>query len=127
MDEQGVQGWFDLKSAILGALLMSSLVFAVNYGHGMVPALIAAGKQVAYTFFVAGFIMQFCRFLAVRGDSDAAARINATLTPTVITVVMVYILHSFRGTPEPVLSTLPVAVLSLLAFFFVSRKIRAER
>jgi ABC-type transport system involved in cytochrome c biogenesis permease subunit len=118
--------WFDIKSAILGALLMSTLVGLVNAGHGLLPALTAAAKQGAYTFFVAGFIMQFCRWLAQRPMRAGAAVATATLLPTVITVVAVYALHSFRGTPEPVLSTIPVVILCLGAFYLVSRKLVQE-
>ncbi|MCX2980930.1 hypothetical protein EYC98_08640 [Halieaceae bacterium IMCC14734] len=119
--------WFDIKSAILGALLMSTLVGLVNAGHGPLAALTAAGKQAAYTFFVAGFIMQFCRWLAQQPMRAGAAIATATLLPTVITVVAVYTLHSFKGTPEPVLSTIPVVVLCLGAFFLVARNLVLER
>lgn len=119
--------WFDLKSAILGALLMASIVGAINSAHGLGPALIAAGKQAAYTFFVAGFIMQFCRWLALQFESAATAVAAATFIPTVITVVLVYTLHSLKGTPEPVLSTIPVVVLCLIAFYSVSRNLVAQR
>lgn len=119
----GSRQWFDIKSAILGALLMSTLVGLVNAGYGLLPALTAAAKQAAYTFFVAGFIMEFCRWLAQRPMQASAAIATATLLPTVITGVAVYTLHSFRGTPEPILSTIPVVVLCLAAFFLVSRKL----
>ena len=117
----GLAQWFDLKAAILGALLMATLVGLVNSGHGLQPALTAAGKQAAYTFFVAGFIMQLCRWLAGRRLEPAQAVMLATLLPSAITVVLVFALHSYKGTPEPVLSTIPVALLGLVSFFLVSR------
>ena len=106
--------------------VITSMVFLINYSHGAPAALVAAAKQAAYTFFVAGFIMQFCRSLAARGQSDSVAVANATAVPTLITVVLVFALHSVRGTPEPVLSTLPVAVLGLVAFYVTARAIRLE-
>ena len=114
---------FDLKTAILGALLMATLVGLVNSGYGMAPALTAAAKQAAYTFFVAGFIMQWCRWLALRNLAPVHAVTLATLLPTLITVVLVYNLHSFKGTPEPFWSTVPVVVLCLVSFFLVSRQL----
>ena len=126
---QSVQSrqWFDIKTAILGALLMSTLVGLVNAGHGPLPALTAAAKQGAYTFFVAGFITQLCRWLAQRPMRAGAAIAIATLLPTVITVVAVYTLHSFKGTPEPILSTIPVVLLCLGGFFLVARKLVLEQ
>lgn len=119
--------WFDLKSAILGALLLGSVVGVINAAHGLAPALTAALKQSAYTFFVAGFVMQFCRWLAGRYLSGIAAIINATLVPTALTVFFVYNLHSFKGTPEPLWSTLPVVVLSLVSFSLVARAVVVEK
>jgi hypothetical protein len=118
-----IQQWFDLKSAILGALVMATAVGLVNSGYGMAPALTAAAKQAAYTFFVAGFILQWCRWLALRNLAPVYAVILATLLPTLITVLMVYTLHSYKGTPEPFWSTVPVVVLCLVSFFLVSRQL----
>jgi hypothetical protein len=122
-----IQSWFDLKSAILGALLLGGVVGAINSGHGFLPALTAALKQSAYTFFVAGFVVQFCRWLAGNYLSGAAAIFNATLVPTVLTVFFVYQLHSFKGTPEPFWSTLPVVILSLVSFLVISRTVVREK
>lgn len=115
--------WFDIKSAVLGALLMGGVVGLVNVGHGLDLAMIAAAKQAGYTFFVAGFIMQFCRWIAGRIERPNKAIAAATLIPTVITVVAVYALHSYKGTPEPELSTIPVVILCLLAFFTTARNL----
>ena len=112
--------WFDWKSACGGALLMSSLVLLINLDHGWEPALFAAGRQGLYTFFVAGLIVQFCRFLANRPLPRTVAVIVACLIPLILTVTMVYLMHFYRNTPEPLLSTLPVAILSFVAFLGVS-------
>ena len=119
--------WFDLRSAILGALLMSCLVAGINSGHGMLPAFTAALKQATYTFFVAGFIVQLCRWLAARELPGWVAVSNATLSPTLLTVVMVYSMHNFKGTPEPFWSTLPVVIISLVTFLLVSRSVVAQK
>ncbi len=115
--------WFDLKSAIIGSLLMGTVVGLINYSHGLTPALTSAGKQAAYTFFFAGLIMQYCRWLAERDLPPWATIALATLWPTVITVILVFMLHSFRGTPEPVLSTIPPGLMGMSAYFLVSRNI----
>jgi len=118
--------WFDLKSAIFGAIIMGVIVGLINSGHGLLPALTAAAKQAGYTFFVAGLIMQHCRWLAARKLAPAQAIALATLLPTIITVALVYTLHSFKGTPEPFWSTVPVAILGLVSFFLMSRNLVSE-
>ena len=106
---------------------MSTIVGLVNASHRMTPALTAAGKQALYTFFFAGVIMQLCRWLAARDVPGPLAVAVATLVPTLITLLLVYQVHSYKGTPEPVLSTIPPVLLGLVSFFLVSRKLLAER
>lgn len=108
--------WFDFPTACLGALVMGALVGGVNAGHGLQPALSAAFKQGVYTFFVAGLVVQFCRWLAARKVPVAAAASMAVTLPTLVTVVLVFTLHSIKGTPEPVNSTIPVVLMSLISF-----------
>ncbi len=118
--------WFDIKSGLIGAFVMGSLVGLINSAHGLAPALTAAAKQGGYTFFFAGLIMQHCRWLAVRDLPRWPAVALATLWPTLVTVVLVYTLHSFKGTPEPVWSSVPPAVLGFISFFVVSRQVISE-
>lgn len=119
--------WFDLPNACMGALIMGGLVGYVNGDHGAGPATIAALKQGAYTFFVAGFVIQFCKWLAARPVAPVLAILMGVMIPTVLTVTMVYTLHSLRGTPEPVNSTVVVVVLSLVSFsYFSIRTIRGD-
>lgn len=50
--------WFDLKSALVGVVIMGSIVGAINAGHS-VSAMFGAGMgQGVYTFFFAGFVIQ---------------------------------------------------------------------
>lgn len=118
--------WFDIKSGLIGAAVMSFLIGVINSAHGWVPALTAAAKQGVYTFFFAGLIMQHCRWLAARELRPHAAIALASLWPTLVTVVLVYTLHSFKGTPEPVWSSVPPGVIGLISFFLVSRQIVTE-
>lgn len=119
--------WFDLPTACFGALVMGSLVGWVNAGHGLQPALTAAFKQGVYTFFVAGLVVQWCRWLAARRVPVAAAVSMAVMLPTIVTVVLVFTLHSVKGTPEPVDSTIPVVLMSLISFSFFSwRTLKGE-
>lgn len=112
--------YFDLPNACLGALVMGGLVGYINGEHGLGPASIAGLKQGAYTFFVAGFVVQFCKWLAARPIAPVAAVMLGVLVPTFMTATMVYTVHSLRGTPEPVNSTILVVVMSLISFFYFS-------
>jgi hypothetical protein len=95
---------------------MSALVWLLNARHGALPATTAAAKQAAYTFLFGGLVMRLCGALA-KGAGPPALRVSvATLTPSIITIAAVFAVHSARGTPEPVLSTLPAAVLAPPSF-----------
>ena len=119
--------WFDLPIACLGALVMGGLVGWVNAEHGLEAAGTAALKQGVYTFFVAGLVVQLCRWLAARDVPLAMAISLAVTVPTMLTVMLVYTLHSAKGTPEPLNSTVPVVVMSLISFsFFTWRTLRGD-
>ena len=118
--------WFDLKSAILGAVIMGSIVGAINAPYGLLPALHSAAKQGLYTFFFAGLIMQFCRWLALRDYPPTQRVFLATAIPTVVTAILILCMHLFSGTPAPLLSSLPPVTLGLISFFILSRRLVFE-
>lgn len=107
-----VRDAFDLQSAVLGALLMGSIVWWINASHGALPATTAASKQAAYTFFMGGVIMRLATRLAERNGPRWLVVALATLIPTAVTVGATFFVHSLKGTPEPLASTVPVALLS---------------
>ena len=121
-----IPSWFDLRAGIVGSLIMGSMVAAINFSHGPTAAAISAGKQAVYTFFFGGLIMQFCAWLAARGGARFRVVGVAIVVPSIITIVLIYLVHSLRGTPEPLLSTVPVAIASPLGFTFWSRRVRRE-
>jgi hypothetical protein len=114
---------FDLRSGIGGAAVMSVLVLCLNASHGVWPAATAALKQAAYTFLFGGLIVRLCKSLATRRRVAARLRMAlATAIPSVITIVLVYAVHSLEGTPEPLLSTVPAAVLGPPSFAVFARR-----
>lgn len=110
--------YFDLRSGVGGAVIMGALVWWVNADHGAGPASIAALKQGAYTFLFGGLIVRLCQTLAEREGLRRLRLGVAVAVPSLITVVLVYAVHSTRGTPEPLLSTLPAALLGPPSFAF---------
>ena len=113
------------EMAVAGAVFLGGAVFAINYSHGIGMALVAAAKQAAYTFFAAGFITRNSEHLAVMLDNRALSLLMSVMVSTLIAVGLTYLVHSVKGTPEPLRSTLPTLVTSPLAFLIVG--VRRQR
>jgi hypothetical protein len=112
--------WFDLPMACLGALVSGSLVGWINIDYGFLPALTAALKQAAYAFVATGLIIQLCRWLNRRPVSRVLATGMAIILPLLLTMGLLYLLHSLKGTPEPLPSIIPGTVLTLIGLILVS-------
>ena len=111
---------FDIKAAVLGSFIMGIIVAWINLGHGGDAAISSGIRQAIYTFVVAGLSAQLCRNLINSSIHKTAAIVKAVLIPTILTVTLVYIMHSTRGTPEPFYSSIPVAILSLVSFSIIA-------
>lgn len=118
---------FDIKAAILGGILLGAIVAWVNSGHGIEAAISSGLSQGLYSFIVAGLSAQLCRNLTHSSINKIAAIIKAVLIPTILTVTLVYIMHSYRGTPEPFYSSIPVAILSLISFSIIALHALGEK
>jgi Kef-type K+ transport system membrane component KefB len=111
---------FDVKAAIIGGILLGTIVAWVNSGHGTEAAISSGLRQALYSFFVAGLSAQLCRNLTDSRANKMLTIVKAVLVPTMLTVSLVYIMHSTRGTPEPFFSSIPVAILSLISFSVIA-------
>lgn len=110
-NELGNNPYFNLKIGIGGALFMSILVYFINADHGAWPASIAAFKQAAYTFLMAGTNLKIAENLAIRIKQKVVSFFIAVIVPSVITIAATYLVHSLKGTPEPFASTIPTMML----------------
>jgi hypothetical protein len=108
---------FDPKMGLAGALFLGTIVFFINYDHGFLNGLIAALKQAFYTFFVGGLITRLCENIATVSKKITAVFI-AVLIPSIIAIVLTYIVHSLKGTPEPLNSTIPTIILAPMGFLW---------
>jgi len=106
----------DVRSAWKAALFLGLVVYAINFSHGALAALPAALKQATYTFFVSGFVLRLCERLATNRAYGVMALPLATLVPSFIAVVLTYLMHSMKGTPEPFYSTVPTILMVIPAF-----------
>jgi hypothetical protein len=111
---------FDIKAAILAGILLGAIVAWVNSGHGIEAAISSGLSQGLYSFVVAGLSAQLCRNFTHGSVNKLAGIIKAVLIPTMLTVTLVYLMHSTRGTPEPFYSSIPVAILSLISFSIIA-------
>ena len=118
--------YIDYGMAWKGALFLGIVVWLINLPHGPWAALPAALKQASYTYFVAGFITRLCQALAVRIEQRSLALTLAVLIPSSIALTLTFILHTLRGTPEPLQSVVPTLLSAPPAFFWWGRKRRIE-
>jgi hypothetical protein len=114
--------------ACLGAVVSGAFVAWINIDHGLLPAATATLKQCLYAFVATGLILQFSRWLAVRPLPRALAATVAIGVPLLLTASLLYAVHSLKGTPEPLLSTVPGTLLSLTGLTLVTwRTLRTGR
>ena len=121
-----LNGMLDVRSGLVGASLLGAIVWMINIGHGALGASTAALKQFVYTFMMGGLIMRLCTRLALSRRREATALALAIFIPSLVTVSATFLVHSLRGTPEPLHSTVPAAILSPLGFGVWSRQVRRD-
>jgi hypothetical protein len=120
--------YFDPLTATAGALVLGGIVFWINFDHGTGKALIAAGKQGLYTFFAGGFIMKLCENIALYFNKKNLALFLAILIPSIIAIGLTYLLHTIKGTPHPLASTVPTMILAPMGFgWWAVRAVRGRR
>ena len=108
--------YIDVSTAWKAALFLGLVVFAINYSHGALAALPAALKQALYTLLVSGFIVRLCENTINGIRPMAIAWPLAILAPSTVAVGLTYLMHSLKGTPEPLYSTLPTLLIAPPAF-----------
>lgn len=122
----GNHRYFDLRMALIGGSFMAVVVYFVNASHGFDQAIVAALKQGVYTFFMGGILMKICENLSIKFSSKYGSILIAVLTATVISGGLTYGLHSLRGTPETLNSTLATVILALPGFTWWALRKRGQ-
>jgi hypothetical protein len=112
--------FIDYPSAIAGAVIMGLIVGFVNMGFGWWPALTAAMKQAAYTFFFGGLIIRLLYLMTLSIHKKWIALVVSAATVSTLTIILVFAVHSMKGTPRPFESTLPTIILAPPGFFFLA-------
>jgi hypothetical protein len=103
----------DYKMGFIGAGVMAVIVFGINYfgTDDLFGATTAALKQGSYTAIFGGFIMKSCEYLATSIKKRSVALAAAIIIPSLISIGLTFGVHSLKGTPKPVESTIPTALL----------------
>jgi hypothetical protein len=108
--------FFDPLTATAGAVILGGIVFMINLDHGASKAFVASVKQGAYTFLFGGFLMKLCENIALHFTRRSLAIFLAILVPGTLAILLTYLLHHLKGTPEPLASTIPTMILAPLGF-----------
>ena len=103
---------------LAGAIVLGTIVFIINFDHGFFPALTASAKQAAYTLLAGGLMMRLTENIASSFSKEWLAILLATFIPSIIAVTLTYGVHSLKGTPEPLNSTIPTMVMAPFGFLW---------
>lgn len=122
----GNNKYFDPKMGLAGAIVLGIIVFIINVGHGILPALTASAKQAAYTLLAGGFMMRLTENIASYFSKAWQAIFLATLIPSIIAVTLTYGVHSLKGTPEPLNSTIPTMLMAPFGFLWWAARKRKQ-
>ena len=91
---------------------MGGIVFFINLKHGWLLATVAGSKQWIYTFFFGGVIIKLLEHTLVWSRKYKYNVFLSVILISALTSCLVYLLHSFKGTPEPFYSTIPTIILA---------------
>lgn len=110
--------YIDYRIGMIGSVFMASMVFGVNYYEtaeacgtpDVIGSTTAAVKQGFFTLFFGGAVMRFSERLATSINNGLLAIIVSSLLPSMSSLILLFAIHSLKGTPEPLLSIIPTAV-----------------
>lgn len=121
-----ISRFINIRMGFAGALIMGAIVWFINMGYGWWPATTAALKQAAYTFLFGGILIKILDTIASKIRNRYVAVISATLLVSVITIILVYIVHNLKGTPRPFESTLPTIIMAPPGFLALAIRKRIK-
>ncbi len=127
--------YVDYRMGILGSLVMAGVVFSINYFGKRIPleyqhhllfwSIVAALKQGTYTFFFGGVIMKGAERLATEISKRGLALVLACIIPSIVSTTLTFTMHSLKGTPRPLESTIPTMIFvfpSTAVWGYINRK-----
>ena len=118
--------FINLKMGLAGAVIMGGIVWFINMAYGWWPATTAAMKQAAYTFLFGGVLIKILDTIVMKINNRYLAIVTATIMVSVITIILVFIVHSLKGTPRPFESTLPTIIMAPPGFLALAIRKRLK-
>ncbi|MCU0370320.1 MAG: hypothetical protein MUC31_02805 [Bacteroidales bacterium] len=115
-----ISRFIDFPSAIAGAVIMGLIVGVINRKFGIWPASTAAMKQAAYTFLFGGMMIRLLYYISGKINGLLKSTFISAAIVTGLTVMLVFAIHNLKGTPMPVESTIPTAILAPFGFSFLA-------
>jgi hypothetical protein len=111
--------FFDFKIGLAGGVVMGIIIFLINYFETalLYDSVTAALKQALYTFLFGGSIMKLCETIALKIQCKWLAIFLAMLIPSAISLILTFGVHSLKGTPLPLESTIPTAIFVIPSTF----------
>lgn len=119
-----IHKYINLKFGAAGAFLMGGIVFFINLDHGWKLSTLAGAKQWVYTFFFGGMIIKLFEVALDKTQTLKYSTAISVMFIAVLTSLLVFLVHSIKGTPEPFYSTLPTIILSPPGFLYIASKIK---
>lgn len=115
--------YVSIRYGLTGAVFLGVMVFTINYldSKSVALSLTAALKQAAYTFLFGGYVSALCERY-----TENKKYILAVLIPSGIAITATFLVHSLKGTPNPILSTLPTMIFAPAGFYFIGYRKRKE-
>jgi hypothetical protein len=110
---------FDYKLGAMGGALFGGSVFYAKFSDGVELAAIAGGEQFVFNFLLGGALMKLCEKLATRYKSKAQAITLAILIPSIINIVLTYLMHCLdEGEVHPIMSTIPSIIFAPMGYIW---------
>jgi hypothetical protein len=107
--------------SIAGAMFMGTAVDPIDGGHGHpgsgLP--IAAAARANRISFIGGIVTKACEYPATTIELAPETRSADALLARALAIIASLLAHSLKGTPEPLLSTLPIVIFAPPSFLVV--------
>lgn len=110
---KSAQKFIDYKIGIASAIFLGGIVFGINYfsTHEISGSITAAIKQGTYTFIFGGTFLKGCEYLAINIQNRKWAIVASVVIPSTFTFLLTFGMHSLKGTPKPLQSTIPTFII----------------
>jgi len=122
-----IKRFINIKFGLAGAFVMGGIVFFINLEHGWILSTTAGLKQWIYTFFFGGIIIKLLERLLSKFGNKFVSISFSVIIVSLVTILLIFFVHSLKGTPEPFLSTIPTILMAPPGFLFLALKFKRNQ